>query len=163
MSYTGAVPGWESHFAGRDADTAHDLKLASLEAKDSTIESKIGHHSKHITTVSGYSYTPDVWSDDNIEILWTGSTIRFRHKMPSSRNLTRTFISPQYNTTGSYNLTQNTDYYLNMSTYDDSSFHATSYGTLTVYLSERDVEKFSYQIRVWYDYYETRLVVTRLS
>lgn len=163
MAFIGSVPQWEHHFQGRDADVDHDVKLLQLETKDTEIDSKIGHQGKNITTVLGYSYTANVYSDENIDLTWTGATFRFKHKMSGSRNVTRTFLSPQYNTTTSGNLSQNVDYYLNLASYDDSSYHATSYGYINVYLSERDVEKWSYSVTVWYDYYETRLEVTRLS
>ena len=163
MAFIGSVPAWEHHFQARDADVDHDVKLLQLETKDTEIDSKIGHQGKNITTVLGYSYTANVYSDENISIIWTSQTIRFRHKMSSSRYVTRTFWSPSYTQTTNSYLNPGTDYYPNLQTYDDSSFHATSYGQFAMVIQDRDYDQFAYKIEAYYDYYYTKIVVTRLK
>ena len=142
---------------------SHSSQLATLETKDTEIEGKIGHVSKTVVTTTGYSYIADVYTDENISILWTSQTIRFRHKMSSSRYVTRTFWSPSYTQTTNSYLNPGTDYYPNLQTYDDSSFHATSYGQFAMVIQDRDYDQFAYKIEAYYDYYYTKIVVTRLK
>lgn len=162
MSYVGDTPGWQAHFAARDTDADHDVKLASLETKDGEIESKIGHVEKTVVEQTGYNYTTDCFNDGTLRITWTGSTIKIRHDLSSSRYVTRTFTGPLYNQTTTSYMNPGSEYWLNFS-YDDSSYHATSYGTFTVHLQDRDYNSFCYSIAVIHDYYHTKIVVTRLK
>ena len=158
MAFIGSVPQWEHHFAGRDADVDHNVKLLQMETKDTELEAKIPNR-VHVTDIASYSYQT-FYSDDQISLIWTGNTVRYVNKT-STRNVTVSIDKGNFYNSITYSSGQDVTQWLNGS-HDDSSYYMTT-GISELSFQDYDTNEWCYRVKVIGGYWAMNFEIYKLK